>query len=290
MKIRVPQNLGLFPYDGNLIGGLMIGVGMALTGACPGTVLVQAGSSSINSGAYPLLGGIVGGLIFVIASPYLHRLRRRLEHQPPEPASAARTVLIASPTAGGPTIHATLNLKPSTILVAWEAFCLLILYAASAVDPSKDKPQLAGLISPIAGGLAIGAAQAAVVLLTRHSVGCSKVYENVGRYLQCAVSLGKSQQPAVQHLLQPSVPFALGIVSTSALLAKLYPPISFSPVDGPVAPMTALLGGATMAFGASVAGGCTSGHGISGLVTFSFASFIAVAAMFGAGIATSFLV
>lgn len=39
-----------------------------------------------------------------------------------------------------------------------------------------------------------------------------------------------------------------------------------------------------MVLGAPLAGGCTSGHGISGLATFPWASFVTVAAMFGGGI------
>jgi len=56
-----------------------------------------------------------------------------------------------------------------------------------------------------------------------------------------------------------------------------------------VTPWKAVLGGVAMVFGARLAGGCTSGHGISGMATFAVASFITVAAMFGGGIATAMI-
>jgi len=43
-------------------------------------------------------------------------------------------------------------------------------------------------------------------------------------------------------------------------------------------------GGFVMLVGARIAGGCTSGHGISGMAQLSIGSFIAVAAMFAGGI------
>jgi hypothetical protein len=51
----------------------------------------------------------------------------------------------------------------------------------------------------------------------------------------------------------------------------------------------AFLGGAMMAFGARLAGGCTSGHGISGTLQLSLASWLTVDFMFAGGIATAFL-
>jgi uncharacterized membrane protein YedE/YeeE len=45
-----------------------------------------------------------------------------------------------------------------------------------------------------------------------------------------------------------------------------------------------------MVFGARIAGGCTSGHGISGMSLLSVASIISVCAMFGGGIAWGLLV
>lgn len=50
-----------------------------------------------------------------------------------------------------------------------------------------------------------------------------------------------------------------------------------------------LIGGLIMAFGARIAGGCTSGHGLSGLSSLSFSSLVTVVAMFGAGVATQML-
>jgi uncharacterized membrane protein YedE/YeeE len=51
----------------------------------------------------------------------------------------------------------------------------------------------------------------------------------------------------------------------------------------------AFVGGLLMAFGARLAGGCTSGHGISGTMQLAVGSWIAVICFFGGGIATAML-
>lgn len=51
----------------------------------------------------------------------------------------------------------------------------------------------------------------------------------------------------------------------------------------------ALVGGVLMAFGARLAGGCTSGHGISGTLQLSVGSWIAVVCFFVGGVATAML-
>jgi uncharacterized membrane protein YedE/YeeE len=53
--------------------------------------------------------------------------------------------------------------------------------------------------------------------------------------------------------------------------------------------LAALAGGILMAFGARLAGGCTSGHGISGTMQLSVGSWIAVVCFFASGIATAML-
>lgn len=53
--------------------------------------------------------------------------------------------------------------------------------------------------------------------------------------------------------------------------------------------VAALLGGILMAFGARLAGGCTSGHGISGALQLSVGSWIALVCFFAGGITTAML-
>ncbi|HRQ59379.1 MAG TPA: YeeE/YedE thiosulfate transporter family protein [Azoarcus taiwanensis] len=51
----------------------------------------------------------------------------------------------------------------------------------------------------------------------------------------------------------------------------------------------AFVGGAIMAYGARLTGGCTSGHGISGALQLSVSSWIALACFFAAAVATAHL-
>jgi uncharacterized protein len=50
----------------------------------------------------------------------------------------------------------------------------------------------------------------------------------------------------------------------------------------------AFVGGALLLFGARLAGGCTSGHGISGGLQLAISSWVFIAAFMSAGIATAF--
>jgi uncharacterized membrane protein YedE/YeeE len=54
--------------------------------------------------------------------------------------------------------------------------------------------------------------------------------------------------------------------------------------DVSIGALRAIMGGGMLIFGARLAGGCTSGHGISGMSQLSVSSFITVTAMFGGGI------
>jgi uncharacterized membrane protein YedE/YeeE len=53
--------------------------------------------------------------------------------------------------------------------------------------------------------------------------------------------------------------------------------------------MVAFVGGAVMAYGARLAGGCTSGHGISGTLQLAVGSWVAVVCFFLGGIAAAML-
>lgn len=63
----------------------------------------------------------------------------------------------------------------------------------------------------------------------------------------------------------------------------------FGPAGSPLQLGVLFVGGLCVGWGTRMAGGCTSGHGLCGLSQFQPGSFVATAAFFGAGVATSFL-
>lgn len=54
----------------DIAGGLLLGIGIALAGACPGTVLAQIGAG-YKDAWFTLAGGILGALAFTYAEPSL---------------------------------------------------------------------------------------------------------------------------------------------------------------------------------------------------------------------------
>jgi len=64
----------------------------------------------------------------------------------------------------------------------------------------------------------------------------------------------------------------------------------FGADSGLLRTFVAVLGGVLMAFGARMAGGCTSGHGISGTLQLAVSSWVAVICFFVGGIATAMLI
>ncbi|KAI9645100.1 hypothetical protein NHQ30_005834 [Ciborinia camelliae] len=317
---RQPSSLSLFPYDGNLIGGLLIGIGMALTGACPGTVLPQV-VNGYRSGPFVLLGCIIGGIIYSKSRPFIRRSQN------------AGVPIVKDPK---PTLYQKLNPEADEFkaVYMYQNFCWCIVLLASWLD----KSQVQSLVSPTLGGACIGAAQGASLLLTGNTLGTSLAYEQVGDLFWWAmervgggqvtslkstlVSKAKGYGNSIDHVKEngtklenknenkaskpqhpprPSISstlFVLGILLGSYALSRtltLPSPLpkkylGASSIIPEISIARALLGGTSMALGARIAGGCTSGHGISGMSLLSVSSIISVAAMFGGGIAWAVLV
>ncbi|MFG1358788.1 YeeE/YedE thiosulfate transporter family protein [Xanthobacter pseudotagetidis] len=57
-------------YAADVIGGLVLGAGIALAGACPGTILAQIGAG-YRDAIFTLLGGIAGAMVFSYMEPTL---------------------------------------------------------------------------------------------------------------------------------------------------------------------------------------------------------------------------
>jgi hypothetical protein len=59
-------------YAADIVGGLILGVGIAIAGACPGTTLAQVGVG-YRDALFTLAGGLVGAVTFSYAQPALSK-------------------------------------------------------------------------------------------------------------------------------------------------------------------------------------------------------------------------
>lgn len=244
----------------------MVGLGMTLTGACPGTVLVQL-TAGIRSGWYILAGGVLGGILF---SQFSDKLRSK---QATVPSDAELTV------------YGMYGMKDYNAVLVYELLCLAVISFATILGPKGTS----GSLPPLLGGLLIGAAQAASLVLTGNPVGVSTGYEVVGTYFwQTLDSLfGYKTKKASPPL--NSVYFAAGILAGSAMLIRSVPP-KLLETGADISALRGMIGGLVMVLGARLAGGCTSGHGISGMSMLGASSIVTVAFMFASGFGSALLI
>lgn len=260
LKARTPTNLGwVGAYDGNIIGGLLIGVGMSLTGSCPGTVFAQVGSG-VKSGPLVLAGGLLGGIIYTAISKNLKTKKAK--------AAEPETLL---------TISQKTNLDPNLVLLLFEGLCAAMITFATSLYPNPE-----GRLNPLIGGLLIGGSQLISVLLTKSTLGISSSYEEAGKWFWKLVGSSK------ERVSSNSMIFALGATAGSFLVSRALPDLIHRD-ELVLSPLRTVLGGAIMAFGSRLGTGCTSGHGISGMALFGVSSIISVISMFAGGMAMAAL-
>lgn len=238
----------------------MQGFGMALCGACAGTVLVQV-ATGVLSGLTVLFGAALGGI-----------------------AHARWGALLKGSAVAEDgkdlTVHESVGINERYSVVLFDAVCVMVAVVAYSLLPSKNT------INPFTAGLLIAGAQAASLLLTTNTLGVSTAYEQIGlsfwHIVDSITGRGQKSWPAMSSIL-----FGAGIMGGSVLLQKT---LDVQIANEVIAVSTgrAVLGGFLLGFGSRVSGGCTSGHGISGMATLSKSSFITVAGMFGGGMGLSY--
>lgn len=253
-KPRSPTLWGLFPYDGNIIGGFLLGTGMFLTGSCPGTVFVQL-ATGIPSCVPIALGAVLGGVLY---------------------AGLHRRVLPSTQKASA--IYDGLHSSEPAAAVTLATLCGLAVYSATQLAPTSSE----GLFTPVQGGLAIAGVQAMSLVLTGGALGVSTAYEQIGHLFWWATDPRPQNEKGKRPAISSTV-FSGGLFVGAWLLSRI---VELPEVDEKsIGVVRAIVGGALLSFGSRVGGGCTSGHGISGMASMGVASYVTSAAMFGGGIA-----
>ncbi|HRE22593.1 MAG TPA: YeeE/YedE thiosulfate transporter family protein [Rhabdaerophilum sp.] len=159
--------------------------------------------------------------------------------------------------------------------------------------------------SPYAAGLVVGLLQIPAFYFIGTALGTSSAYVTISSSLAQFVdpSIVKIDY-AAKHLSGAKNWWQVALIAGIVLGAFISSRLSGTPRWG-ASPfwakamgahnparryMMAFLGGFIMVLGARIADGCTSGHGVSGIAQLAIGSFVAVTAMFGAGIITANLI
>lgn len=157
--------------------------------------------------------------------------------------------------------------------------------------------------SPYAVGIGIGLLCCVAFVLSDKPIGCSAAFTKSSGLLEGLVRGRKVRDMEYYRQFVPEIDWegmlVLGIVLGSCTAAWLsgewrleWVPALWAATFGPACLprlVTAFCGGLLIGFGARWAGGCTSGHGISGTLQLAVSSWLAVIAFFAAGALTAFI-
>lgn len=262
LKPRSSSPIGLLQlfsrYDGNLIGGTLLGAGMALSGSCPGTLYPQL-AAGVHTGFHALNGAILGGLLW---TGFLSKMVKQNKER-----SNVTPITV--------TANEQLGLSRGVTLFLFEAACLSILAATTIYTPKFPGAKVLGT----AGGFIIGLSQVFSIISRKSMIGVSSAYEEFGNYFWWVI---KGAESNTRPMSYNSILFASGMTAGAWGLLQAVPSLANAPVfEAP--PLYATAGGALMAIGSRMAGGCTSGHGISGMSLLSLSSMITIACAFIGG-------
>lgn len=157
--------------------------------------------------------------------------------------------------------------------------------------------------SPYLVGMGIGILSWFTFLISKKAIGCSTAFARTSGMIEKLFRGSKVDRKLYYQQFKPVVEWewmlVVGIVIGSFLSSvlsggfklQMIPPV-WAEVFGsnPYLRIAfAVIGGIFLGFGARWAGGCTSGHGISGTMQLAVSSWIAAICFFIGGIATAFL-
>lgn len=273
--------------SGGIAGGVLLGFGMCLAGACPGMVLPQVGTLLPNA-LVTMAGGVTGALTFGLAEPYLQPMFLSKGAQCNQEEKYFLDVRLQKPF--------------SVMCSALGVMCAAVTIVLEVVVPFADEIHTghanANVMAqkawpPSLCGFFIGCLQLPCGLACKDSLGSATGYQVISAQWLHVIPQSKRLKFEYLDKFRSGAcvwwqVFYIGVAVLGAAVSAVLSdsmPTSAAGVD--VA--SAFVGGFLMIFGSRLGGGCTSGHGISGMPLLHSLSIVGVCAMFGAAIVLGFI-
>jgi uncharacterized protein len=255
-----------FLLGGIAIGGIIFGAGMAILGYCPGTLPVSLGEGSVDA-LIGIIGALAGGLIYTLVAP------------------AVQSVL--GPDLGSISLYTLIGQHHFIFYLADIILGALFVWAAFWLNKKEKAADLKWLYSGI--GLAVLNAIVFLEALTNRIIGASTAYPYVADLVTGNTGndyFSKMKGPGHWEVLFLTGAFISGIVISLlrkefkiTLIHSGWEKYKGNSVAKRI--IWSFIGGFILIFGARMAGGCTSGHVLSGGMQLAVSSLVFAAFVFG---------
>jgi uncharacterized membrane protein YedE/YeeE len=264
--IAIEIGLGLATYHikpfllgGIAIGGIIFGVGMAILGYCPGTLAISLGEGSIDA-LLGIVGALAGGIVYTLLLPSISS--------------------ILGPDLGSISLFSLIGQHSFIFYLADIILGVLFVWTAFRLNKLERGPDLKWLYSGI--GLAILNAVVFLTVGTNRIIGASTAYPYVADLITGTTNnsyFPKIQGPGHWEVLFLTGSFVSGIVISLfrkefkiTLIHSNWEKYKGKSVSKRL--IWSFIGGFILIFGARMAGGCTSGHILSGGMQFAVSSLV----------------
>ena len=250
---------------GVIMGGILFGAGMAILGYCPGTMAVSLGEGSLDA-LLGIIGGVIGGVVYTLVLPAIEGLLG------PNLGSISINSL-----AGNGMLFYILMMLLGLLFIA-------IAFGLQKIDKSKNYRWL------VAG---VALAILNVFVFSKHGsnrpIGASTSYPYLGDLLTGITQneyFPKIEKPGRWELIFLTGAFLAGLIFSLAKKTFRFQLIhdnwkKYKGNSKVKRGVWAFVGGFILIFGARMAGGCTSGHIISGGMQLAISSLLFGAVVFG---------
>ncbi len=255
-----------FMFGGLILGGLLFGIGMAILGYCPGTLAISLGEGSLDA-LIGIIGGLFGGIFYTIIFPFVKPFLG------PNFGSLSLNFLIGT------------NAYFFIALFIVGLFFITVSFWLHKIDKNKEQKW-------VYSGAALAILNIIVFssLFTNRPIGASTTFPYLGDLITGQVNneyFNKIKVPGNWEMIFLSGAFLSGFLISSikkdfkiTLLHENW--IKYKGSSNLKRIVWAFLGGFVLILGARIAGGCTSGHILSGGMQLAFSSlFFAVFVFIG---------